>query len=116
MFSYDISMRSNDGHSIFDIETGKNINSSYDICKSRKVIIGDRVWIGERCSILYNTRIGDGSIIGAMSLVKGKIPNNCIAAGIPAKVIRKNIVWCRKYGVDDIMECGQQYIRLTEEK
>lgn len=115
MFSHDNSIISNDRHSIFDIATRKNINSTYDICQNRKVVIGNHVWLGEKAVILYNTQIGDGSIIGAMSLVKSKIPNNCIAAGIPAKVVRKNIAWSRSNGTENIMECGQEYIHYTEE-
>lgn len=115
MFSYDISIRGNDGHSIFDIENERNINSCDDISRGRKIEIGNHVWVGERAYILYNTQIGDGSIIGAMSLVKNKIPNNCIAAGIPARVIRRNIAWSRGYGAENIMECGQEYIHYTED-
>lgn len=115
MFSYDISIRSNDGHSIFDITSGKNINSFYNVSQTRKVVIGNHVWVGERVEILYNTKINDGSIIGAMSLVKGKIPNNCIAAGVPARVVRKNIAWCRKEGAENIGECVQEYIHYTED-
>lgn len=115
MFSYDIIVRSNDAHSIFDIDTCQNVNSTYCICQSRKVGIGNHVWIGERVVILYDTLIGDGSIIGIMSLVKGKIPNNCIAVGIPARVIRKNIAWCWRNGAESITECGKEYIHYTEE-
>lgn len=114
MFSFDISMRSNDGHSIFDVVSKENINSTDDVNRSRSIVIGNHVWIGERAYILYNTQIGDGSIIGAMSLVKGRIPNNCIATGIPAKVIKNDIAWSREYGADDIIKCGQKYIHCTE--
>lgn len=116
MFSTEISVESNDGHSIFDITTGKNVNSSYDICKSRKVMIGNHVWVGRRCIILSNARIADGCVIGTMSMVKCKVPNNCIAAGIPARILRENIAWSREYGSVDIMSCGQEYVNLTKEK
>lgn len=114
MFSYDVYMRTNDGHSIFDIKTGENINSTYAIGKSRKIVIGNHVWIGMRCTILYHSRIGDGSMIGASSLVKSEIPNNCIAVGIPAKVIRTDIAWDREYGTKDITEISGAYIHPTE--
>lgn len=116
MFSLDVILMTNDGsHSIFDVETRKNINSSREIRKKRKVIIGNHVWIGIRVTVLYNTLIGDGSIIGAESLVKSKIPNNCIAAGNPAKVIKKNVTWCRFEDSEDIAECGEAYIHFTDE-
>lgn len=115
MFSRNIFMGSNDAHSIFDVETGNNINSTHDIAKGRSIVIGNHVWGGNYSCILYHTQIGDGSIIGAMSLVKGKIPNNCTAAGNPARVIRKNIAWSRENGAEDIGECGREYVRYTEE-
>lgn len=115
LFSYNIEMRTDDGHSIFDIETGENINSTVDIRRSRNIIIGKHVWVGSHSVILYNAKIEDGSIIGAMSLVKKSIPNNCIAAGIPAKVIRKNVAWCRKSGAANILQCGEDYVHFTKD-
>lgn len=96
MFSHNVLMLSNDGHSIFNLKTGENINTTDEINKKRKIIIGNHVWVGTRTTILYNTVIGDGSIIGAASLVKSKIPNNCIAAGTPAKVRRTDMAWTRE--------------------
>lgn len=52
------------------------------------VIIEDGVWIGDKVTILPNIRIGKNSIIGANAVVTGDIPANCIAVGIPAKVIK----------------------------
>ena len=115
MASYDVVIRSNDGHSIFDVCSKENINSSYEISRERNVMIGDHVWLGQRTVILYYTQIGDGSIIGANSLVKSKVPNNCIAVGCPAKVIKRNIAWSRKEGAEHIDECGKNYVHYTEE-
>ena len=53
-----------------------------------KTIIGDNVFIGMNSIILMGTHIGDNVIIGAGSVVSGYIPNNCVAAGNPARVIR----------------------------
>ncbi len=56
---------------------------------SQPVVIGNNVWIGELCSILPGVTIGNNSIIGANSVVTKSIPNNCIAVGNPAKIIKK---------------------------
>jgi acetyltransferase-like isoleucine patch superfamily enzyme len=53
----------------------------------KPVTIGDDVWIGQRCIILPGTRIGDGAIIGAGSVVRGNIPPYSVVSGNPAKVI-----------------------------
>lgn len=53
------------------------------------VKIGDRVWIGEGVIILPGVTVGNGSIIGAHSVVNTNIPEGCIAVGSPAKIIKK---------------------------
>ena len=52
------------------------------------VIIEDNVWIGTKASIMPGVRIGKGAIIAANSVVTHDIPPYCVAAGIPAKVIK----------------------------
>lgn len=63
------------------------------------VSIGSGCWIGENAVILSGTKIGQGSIIGANSVVKGIIPPWSIAVGAPAKVIKqfdgKQLIWKR---------------------
>lgn len=60
-------------------------------CKD--IVIEDNVWIGIRCTILKGVHIGKGSVIAANSLVIKDIPENCLAGGVPAKVIKENIKW-----------------------
>jgi len=55
----------------------------------KKVIIGNNVWIGSGSIILPGVSIGDNAIIGAGSVVNKDIPENTIAVGNPAKVIKK---------------------------
>ncbi len=56
---------------------------------SGPVIIEDNVWIGEKASIMPNVRVGKGSIIAANSVVTKDIPAYCLAAGVPAKIIKQ---------------------------
>lgn len=49
--------------------------------------IMDNVFIGANSTILYDVRIGSNVIIGAGSMVTRDIPDNSVAAGVPAKVI-----------------------------
>lgn len=55
---------------------------------SKEIKIGNNVWIGYNALVLKGVTIGDNSVIGAGSVVTKDIPENCIAAGNPAKVIR----------------------------
>lgn len=52
--------------------------------------IGNNVTLGANVSIIGNVTIGDNCTIGAGSVVTKDIPDNSIAAGVPAKVLRKN--------------------------
>jgi len=52
-----------------------------------EVFIGDDVFVGARCVILKGTRIGDGSVVSAGSIVRGDFPANSIIAGNPAVAV-----------------------------
>jgi lipopolysaccharide O-acetyltransferase len=54
----------------------------------KPVHIHKNVWIGESVCILPGVTIGEGSIIGALSLVNINIPSNCIAVGNPIKIVK----------------------------
>lgn len=86
-----VEIRADDGHAIFDVKTGRRVNPS------KSITVGNHVWIGGKATLLAGATIGDGSVIGFGSIVKGRIPNNCIAAGVPAKVIRRNTAWERPH-------------------
>lgn len=51
----------------------------------------ENVWIGGGSIILPGVTIGDGTTIGAGSVVTKSIPANCIAVGNPCKVIKDNL-------------------------
>ena len=50
------------------------------------VVIGDDVWLAANVTVLKGSKIEDGAVCGAKALVKGTIPKNAIAVGVPAKV------------------------------
>lgn len=54
------------------------------------VYIGNNVWLGNNVVIMPNVTIGNGVVIGANSVVTKSVPDYCIAAGVPAKIIRRN--------------------------
>ena len=73
---------------------GDEQDSPMSIPKERKIYsspikIEKNVWIGELCCILQGVTIGEGSIIGAMSVVTKDIPPYTIAVGSPAKLIKR---------------------------
>ncbi len=60
-----------------------------------EVHIGKSVWLPWRVFVMPGARIGDGSVIGANSLVTGEIPAGSLAIGTPAKVVRSAPQWPR---------------------
>ena len=56
--------------------------------KIAPITIGNNVYIGEGCIILPGVNIGNNVIIGARSIITKDIPNNSVAVGSPAKVIK----------------------------
>jgi len=58
------------------------------LCSRGGIKIGDEAWIGTGVIILDGADIGAGAVIGAGSVVTGTIPDNTIAIGNPAKVVK----------------------------
>lgn len=54
-------------------------------------VIGDNVDISAGVKILGPVRIGNNVIIGANAVVVKDVPDNCVVAGIPARIIKRNI-------------------------
>ncbi len=61
----------------------------YNELKTGKIVIGDNCWIGAGSIILKDTEIGEGSVIGAGSVVKGKIPPHSLITNDRNLEIRK---------------------------
>ena len=78
---------------IRDYDAHRIISENYEYAKD--VIIGEHVWIGERALILKGVKIGNGAVIAAGAVVTKDVPAKCLAAGVPAKVIRENVEWSR---------------------
>jgi len=52
------------------------------------VVIGDNCWIGAGVTILDGVLVGEGCVIAAGSIVTKSLPNNSIAIGVPAKIVK----------------------------
>ena len=57
--------------------------------RARRIQIGSDVWIGRGVCVLPGAVIEDGAVIGANSVVTGRVPAGCIAVGAPARVMGK---------------------------
>lgn len=90
MFSYDIEIRTTDGHSVVDSNNGQRINIPEDI------VIGDHVWIGKGSTILKGVQIASDTIVGAHTLLnRTYLQEQSIVAGSPAKIVKQGVTWHR---------------------
>lgn len=99
----DTTIYNTDYHPIYDFD-GNIIN------QDRDVIIEDNVWVDRRTVILKGVTLGNGCILGFGSVVSRSIPPHCIAAGMPAKVVKENVVWAAHDDSD-----YKKYFPLTSE-
>jgi acetyltransferase-like isoleucine patch superfamily enzyme len=68
----------------FDIES--ECAETLDLT-TRDIVIGENVWIGARAIILGGSKIGDGAIIGAATVVRGEVPPYTVYAGNPGRAV-----------------------------
>lgn len=56
---------------------------------SKGVVIGSGCWLGANVSVLDGVTIGNNTVVGAGGVVRTDLPENVIAVGVPAKVIKE---------------------------
>lgn len=59
------------------------------VVKTKPIRIKKNAWLGARVSVLPGVTIGENAIVGTGAVVTKDIPDNCIAVGNPAHVIRQ---------------------------
>lgn len=55
---------------------------------TKPVVIGDDVWIGANAVVLPGVTLGSHVVVAAGAVVTKDVPDNCVVAGVPAKVIK----------------------------
>ena len=89
LFSWEIMIIDSDLHFIYD-------NNGALLNETDRLVIRDRVWIGCRATILKNSYIPSGVIIGAGSLVNSKLETpNSVYGGIPCRLLKNDVYWKR---------------------
>lgn len=85
--------------------TNPTIPSNFTNVKKGKVILQEHVIIGATCVVLPGVEIGEGTAVGAMSMVTKSLPEWKICMGVPAKVLKN-----RSKG---LKELEQQFLNLN---
>ena len=60
---------------------------------SEPIEIGANTLIGRRAMIMKGVRVGDGSVVAAGAIVTKDVPQNSLVAGVPARIIKSNVIW-----------------------
>jgi acetyltransferase-like isoleucine patch superfamily enzyme len=71
-------------HGMVDVERPIRLQGIY----KRDVRVGHNVWIGYGACILRGVSIGDNCVVGTGAVLTSSLPDNAVAAGVPARVIR----------------------------
>lgn len=87
MFAEGVRIRTSDQHPIYDCDSNMVVNASKD------VKIGNNVWLGAYVIINKGVTIKNDCVVGIGSIVTKDVDSNCIAVGIPARIIKNNIYW-----------------------
>jgi acetyltransferase-like isoleucine patch superfamily enzyme len=56
---------------------------------TKPIVIGDDVWIGANSVILPGVTLGSHVVVAAGAVVTKDVPDNCVVAGVPARVIKQ---------------------------
>ena len=81
LFAWDVQVMDSDSHSVDGLP------------HTAPVVIGDRVWIGCRATVLKGVTVGDGAVVAACSVVTRDVPPRALVAGNPARVVREDVTW-----------------------
>lgn len=73
-----------------DVIIGDFVEISPNVTLLGRCVIGDNCQLGAGSIILPNIKIGNNVVIGAGAVVSKDLPNNCVAVGVPAKIIKQN--------------------------
>ena len=84
MMGRHVTVRDNNGSHYINRQGYKN---------SMPVIIGDKAWLCESCTIMNGVKVGDGAIVGAEAFVISKVPAHSMVSGHPAQVVDEDVLW-----------------------
>ena len=75
-----------DFHSLDPVERSRPGNPG---ARTAPVTLGRRAFVGGHCILLKGARIGDGSVVGAGSVIRGDVPEREVWAGNPGRFLRR---------------------------
>lgn len=89
LWAADVYVATDDMHRLEDVGTGERINPF-----GADIRLGRHVWLCRDAVVTGHVEIGEGSVVGMRSMVRGqKVPPFTVAAGSPARIVREGVTW-----------------------
>jgi acetyltransferase-like isoleucine patch superfamily enzyme len=89
LWAADVYIATDDMHRLEDLATGERLNPY-----GAHIRLGRHVWLCKDAVVSGHAEVGDGSVVGLRSVVRGqKVPPHTAVAGTPARVIREGVTW-----------------------
>lgn len=104
LFAWGVKLVTHDGGINVLSKLGKFGGNKAD--KLGQIVIGNNVYLGMSSMVMPGVSIGDNTIVGARAVVTKSLPSNCVAVGVPARVI------CT---IDEYYEKCKKYVRYTSD-
>jgi carbonic anhydrase/acetyltransferase-like protein (isoleucine patch superfamily) len=84
------------GHSIYITDQNHgyedlDVPIGVQMWKNNPVRVGPACWIGHGAVLLPGTTLGRHVVVAAGSVVRGEIPDHCVVAGVPARIVRRHV-------------------------
>lgn len=89
LWAANVYIATDDMHRLEDLHTGERINPF-----GADIRLGPHIWLGRDVVVTGHAEIGEGTVIGMRSLVRGqKLPAHTVAVGSPARIVREQTTW-----------------------
>jgi acetyltransferase-like isoleucine patch superfamily enzyme len=89
LWAANVYVATDDMHRLEDVATGERLNPY-----GARIRLGRHVWLCRDAVVTGHVEIGEGSVVGLRSVVRGqKVPPHTAVAGTPARVIREGVTW-----------------------
>lgn len=72
-----------------DHDTAAGVSMSTAKVVSKPTFVGADAWVARGVCVTSGSTVGAGAVVGANAVVRGEIPPNAVAVGVPARVVRE---------------------------